>query len=176
MQLKLYRNKRDIQSIELYKQSKQQMFLVLDQKEIFWRQRSKQLWLHAGDRNTKYFHTACSTRRRTNQIQRLKNDDGVWLDWHDGLADFITDYYAKLFTTGGTEVEEVIDCVEGKITERHNRDLLMPITDEEVKQALFHMHPDKAPGPDGMTPAFFQRHRSVVGKDIVKLVRDFFET
>lgn len=38
------------------------------------------------------------------------------------------------------------------------------------------MHPDKAPGPDGLTPAFFQKHWSIVGKDIIKLMRDFFET
>lgn len=38
------------------------------------------------------------------------------------------------------------------------------------------MHPDKAPGPDGMTPAFFQKHWSIVGEDVVKLTKDFFES
>lgn len=37
------------------------------------------------------------------------------------------------------------------------------------------MHTDKAPGPDGMTPAFFQKHWRIVGKDVVDLVRNFFD-
>lgn len=36
------------------------------------------------------------------------------------------------------------------------------------------MHWDKSPGPDGMTPVFFQKHWSVVGTNIVKLVDKFF--
>lgn len=45
-----------------------------------------------------------------------------------------------------------------------------------MKVALFQMHPDKAPGSDGMTPAFFQKHWSIVGADIVNLTKYFIET
>ncbi|KAM6600830.1 hypothetical protein CsatA_020439 [Cannabis sativa] len=38
------------------------------------------------------------------------------------------------------------------------------------------MHPDKSPGPDGMTPAFYQKHWSIVGADVVHFVRNFFES
>lgn len=48
------------------------------------------------------------------------------------------------------------------------------IIDEEVKVILFQMNLDKAPGPDGMTPVFFQRHWGIVGNDIIKLARQFF--
>jgi len=36
-----------------------------------------------------------------------------------------------------------------------NQRLLQLATEEEVRQALFMMHPEKAPGPDGMTALFF---------------------
>lgn len=128
------------------------------------------------DKNLKYFHASCSTRRRINQIQKLKNEEGEWLDWQNGLAVFIKDYYVKLFSSSHTKVAGVIVCIDSKITDRQNTELLLPITEEEVKFALFQMHPDKAPGPDEMTPAFFQKHWSIVGADIMKLTRDFFET
>ncbi|KAL8156505.1 hypothetical protein AgCh_001560 [Apium graveolens] len=69
--------------------------------------------------------------------------------------------------------EEVIDKVTRKITEAQNEQLLSEVTTKEVKYALFQMHLDKSPGPDGMTPGFFQRHWSIVGDDIVKMVREF---
>lgn len=155
---------------------KQQLHLILDQKEIFWRQRSKQLWLQSGDKNTKYFHSSCSSRRRANRIQKLKDESGDWIDWHTGLESHITNYYKKLFSSSQTDSEEVISCVKQKIFNEQNSKLMQEISDEEVKTAISQMHPDKAPGPDGMTPAFFQKHWKIVGEDVVKMTRDFFRT
>ncbi|KAF4389388.1 hypothetical protein G4B88_006447 [Cannabis sativa] len=53
--------------------------------EIFWKQRSKQLWLREGDRNSKYFHAKATSRRRSNVIHKLQNSDGEWVGWEDGL-------------------------------------------------------------------------------------------
>lgn len=46
----------------------------------------------------------------------------------------------------------------------------------EVKEALFQMHPDKALGPDGMTPTFFQKYWHIVGDDVHGLIVHFFNT
>lgn len=113
-------------------------------------------------------------RRRANQITKLKNDAGEWNEWNEGLEELITGYYKGLFTATLVEWTEVIECVTNSITVEQNLSLLPEVTDVEVKEALFQMHPDKAPGPDGMTPAFFQKHWSTVGKDVVLLVRNFF--
>ncbi|KAL8097756.1 hypothetical protein AgCh_030760 [Apium graveolens] len=86
----------------------------------------------------------------------------------------LEDYYEGLFRSAQGNVEEVVNTVTKKITTEQNMDLMKEISEEEVKSALFQMHPDKAPGPDGMTPAFFQKHWKVVGKDVVKMVSDFF--
>lgn len=37
------------------------------------------------------------------------------------------------------------------------------------------MNLDKAPGPDGFIPAFYQKHRDIVGTDIVQMVDKFFQ-
>ena len=35
--------------------------------------------------------------------------------------------------------------------------LTRPYMEEKVKTALFQMHPSKSPGPNGMSPFFFQK-------------------
>lgn len=69
----------------------------------------------------------------------------------------------------------MIDCIERKVTAVQNEMLLCPITVEEVRKALFHMHPDKSPGPDGMSLEFYQKYWKIVGKDVVAVVKDFFD-
>lgn len=45
---------------------------------------------------------------------------------------------------------------------------------EEVKNAVFSMHPDKSPGPNGMTPVFYQKYWTIIGNDVFKLVDRLF--
>lgn len=47
---------------------------------------------------------------------------------------------------------------------------------KEVKAALFNMHPNKSPGPGGMSPGFFQNYWKVVGTNLIKLTQQFFST
>ena len=44
----------------------------------------------------------------------------------------------------------------------------------EVKEALFAIHPDKAPGPDGFSASFFQTNWDVVAPAITKEIQNFF--
>lgn len=162
--------------MEEYKNAKQQLHLILDQKEVFWRQRSKQLWLQAGEKNIKFFHAAYNSRRRANRIQRLKDEEGHWFDWENGLHEHIKSYYQKLFTANVVQENHILDCVPKTITDDQNALLLDTVSAEEVRKAAFQMHPNKAPGLDGMTPAFFQKHWGIVGQDIVQLVKHFFLT
>ena len=54
-----------------------------------------------------------------------------------------------------------------------NSALTTAYSQEEVKKALFMMHPDKSPGPDGFTAAFYQRHWELIGNDISTAVLAF---
>uniref|UniRef100_A0A803PQ00 Uncharacterized protein n=1 Tax=Cannabis sativa TaxID=3483 RepID=A0A803PQ00_CANSA len=90
------KSKTDEVSAQRYKEVKEKLLVILDQREAYWKQRSKQHWLKNGDQNSKYFHAAASTRRRTNTIQKLQNDQGMWVDWESGLSDVVTDGYMAL--------------------------------------------------------------------------------
>lgn len=57
-----------------------------------------------------------------------------------------------------------------------NATLLAPYSDSEIKKALFQMHPSKSPGPDGMSPFFYQKYWEVVKHDVCLAVRYFLTT
>uniref|UniRef100_A0A2N9G3M1 Reverse transcriptase domain-containing protein n=1 Tax=Fagus sylvatica TaxID=28930 RepID=A0A2N9G3M1_FAGSY len=85
-------------------------------------------------------------RRRTNEITMLRDNHGAQI-------------------TGEAGLEQVV-------SQDMNDSLLFPITEEEVKIALFQMNPSKAPGPDGMSALFFQKYWHVIGTDITNAVLD----
>ena len=60
-----------------------------------------------------------------------------------------------------------MDSVDRVVTPAMNSTLLQPYTPDEVKQSLFQMHPSKSPGPDGMSPIFFQKYWHIVGNDVI---------
>ena len=62
------------------------------------------------------------------------------------------------------------------VTDDQNRILTSWASEKEVKSALFMMHPEKAPGPDGMTALFFQQSWTIIKKDITDMVNDFLRT
>lgn len=52
--------------------------------------------------------------------------------------------------------------------------LLTPVTYEEIKDSLFCIGNDKAPGPDGFSFLFFKKSWVVLGDDFCHAIRDFF--
>ncbi|XP_060965512.1 uncharacterized protein LOC133034440 [Cannabis sativa] len=175
-ELNQLKNKRDTLSVQRYSEKKKELFLVLDQKEVFWKQRAKQFWLKEGDQNSKYFHRAASNRKSFNKISKLKDTSGTWKDWDNGLADVVVEYFSSLFSASNLSSDMVVQSIQSRVSTRINEDLNQPILAEEVRKAVFSMHPDKSPGPDGMTPAFYQKCWDIIQIDVVNVVQDFFTT
>lgn len=83
-------------------------------------------------------------------------------------------FYRELFSAQQElEQEEILALVLGKVTPEMNLDLTKPYTEEEVKQALFMMGPDKSPGPNGFTAGFYQTHWDLVGPSVTQAVLNF---
>lgn len=83
-------------------------------------------------------------------------------------------YFQNIFSSMGTDYDRVIREVQPSISDSQNNMLTRCVAYGEVKDALFSMDPDKAPGCDGYTPGFYQKCWSVVGKDVTELVNGFF--
>ncbi|XP_074300566.1 uncharacterized protein LOC141631843 [Silene latifolia] len=49
-----------------------------------------------------------------------------------------------------------------------------PVTNDGIRDALFHIPSHKAPGPDGFTSAFYKDAWQVIGEEVCTVVKDFF--
>lgn len=87
------------------------------------------------------------------------------------MNDIVRNYFTNLFSKQVDEAEaEYIDCPR-KISEAQNQALIEELRFEEFATAVKQMHPDKASGPDGLNPAFFQTFWNVMGQKVFSVIK-----
>ncbi|KAL5794249.1 hypothetical protein ACOSP7_002843 [Xanthoceras sorbifolium] len=153
--------------------------VLLSKEELYWRQRSRNNWLKGGDRNTRFFHQAASSRRRRNFIHGLRDSSRQWVSSRSGIIGIIQGYYRSLFTsaTGRPEsVNEILSSVRNRVSISMNRLLDASFTAQEVRTAVFQLPPSKAPGKDGMSACFFQKYWAIVGNGVTDACLGFLNT
>ncbi|XP_075654705.1 uncharacterized protein LOC142624853 [Castanea sativa] len=152
----------DSHRIQLRNATRAELNELICQEEAYWHQRSKVAWLQSGDRNTKFFHAVASHRRRRNEISKLKDSNGNWVSQQADLEALAIQYFQGIFTSvSSSSFQQVIQHMDRVVTPEMNSDLLEEFSDDEVKTALFQMHPTKAL-PDGMNP-LFRHYWHIVG-------------
>jgi hypothetical protein len=150
---------------------------LLEQEEVYWRQRSRINWLKEGDRNTIFFHKKATWRARKNKIERLEKSDGSMTENKEEMEVMATSFFKELYTADQHVQPNIItDTVQAQISHDMNEKLCADFSDEEIGNALFQIGPLKAPGKDGFPARFFQRHWGVFKEDITAAVKEFFRT
>lgn len=104
MAMRKYRPKRNNYGVKQYNKARDEFVKLLEKREVYWKQRSKQFWLREGDQNTKFFHKFALGRRKQNQVKRLKDANGEWKEDKDGVRQIIQDYFSELFQSSMTDV------------------------------------------------------------------------
>lgn len=143
-------------------------------EEEYWRQKSINLWLQAGDKNTSFFHKHVEPRKQFKNVSEIRSQDAVVKDF-EGIKRAAFSFFKDLYSAPD---DQPIDpqaylynlipfCVQDPV----NNMLTAPISMDELKKALDCMEPDKAPGPDGFTARFLQSCWSTINKDLLRMVR-----
>lgn len=145
------------------------------EEEAYWKQRSRNLWLSLGDKNSGYFHSITKGRKAINNFSVIENSEGEPIFTDNGISKVIMEYFDNLFKSSPGERPEIVnEALLPKITDASNQHLIAIPTSEEIHLALLAIHPGKAPGPDGFSASFFQANWVTVGADIVKEIQHFF--
>lgn len=93
------------------------------------------------------------------------------------ITDSISHYFQQIFTSISPPATEVVNKALTPCISASTNELLISLPSaSKVKAALFGIHPDKAPGPDGFSASFFQSNWNVVGPAIIKEIQIFFGT
>ena len=141
-------------------------------EEIYWRQKSKALFIKEGDNNTWFFHRLANSHRKTNHIRSVEVD-GMLYEGESSVLDQVVDFYKKIYqkpeswrpTINGLE----FDCLD----ETERLSLEREFEKEDILEALKEAEGDKELGPDGFTMAFFKKCYSVVERDVMAFFTDF---
>ncbi|GKD13427.1 zinc finger, CCHC-type containing protein [Tanacetum coccineum] len=103
-------------------------------EEKFLSQKAKIEWLKLGDANTAYFHKVVKSQASRNRIDSITNSQGLCIDGDQVPLAFVDHYTAFLASH-----------------------MIRDVTNQEIRNAMFSMGDNKAPGPDGYSAAFFKK-------------------
>ena len=161
--------------LDLKQRVKDRLAHLLREEEIKWFQRAKTRKLLQGDSNTKYFQLVANGKRRKTRIYRLEQEEGV-IEGEENLKKYITNYYKNLFgndEVGDFHLDESVKDDITQVLEEENRMLTEEFTEKEVRDAIFQMKHNKAPGSDGFPAEFYQVFWSLIKNDLMAMFRDF---
>ena len=156
---------------------KQDLAEALREEKLFWRQKCREKWLRAGDRNTKYFHNCVKGRRIQNMILMLMDDNDQEHFSEGAKGSLAVDFFRELFTSSNpVDLETLFLGFNSKVTAEMNARLTATVTLEEIKAAAFCVKGSSAPGEDGLTGIFYQKYWHIVGSSLSEEIGKFFQT
>eukprot|EP00253_Pinus_taeda_P008941 PITA_08941 len=160
---------------KILKLENQRSKILLEQEEE-WRQKSRAIWLKAGDENTKFFHNYAKGRKNANTIWKLRDPDGSEASSFEDLSRMGKRHFQNLFTAqGGITLAEIIRTAQSFprfVDEEEAENLMEVVTKEEVEHVLKSMAKDKSPGPDGWTSELFNHFFELIGDELTEVVNE----
>ena len=169
------RGKTDGISVGEFFRAKAELDRLLDQEEVYWKQQAKDFWLKEGDSNTRYFHSLASSKQKHNQIRKLNDADGNEVSDKEGLRNLAKTYFEGLFAASTEEVSYGELPIVHVTSVEENSGLVARFLLEEFTGAVSQMFPDKAPGPDGLNPGFYQHFWNLLGPEVFQSATGWLE-
>ena len=147
----------------------------LTREDLKRKQKSRQIWIREGDRNTHFFHLSTLIRRRRNSVQEIKLEDGSWIDDGKDIQKYFIENFKALYQTSSPNIlKNLEDLIEPSISNIENEELCRVQTRDKIQKVIFQMKSLKAPRPDCFPALFYKHYWEIVGDQIVSATQSFF--
>ncbi|XP_020269403.1 uncharacterized protein LOC109844697 [Asparagus officinalis] len=117
-------------------------------------------------------------KRHQNRVLTLYSENGRRITDLPEIATEFIEYYKNLLgrKVNTLEPDPAVISDGPILMDRHRNELESPITNEEIKHAVFTISDEKAPGPDGYSASFFESTWNIISADMIKVVQEFFSS
>ncbi|XP_019150673.1 PREDICTED: uncharacterized protein LOC109147524 [Ipomoea nil] len=154
---------------------KRALFLM-EAERRFFAQKLNTVHLVEADKGSHYFHSLINKRNAASTLAAILDQDGNLTTSLNQVGSLFVKFFSDLFGTprerNGTD--NTYFGHGSNVSADQALNLVAPISKEEIKEALFSMGNDKAPGPDGYTAAFFKVNWNRIGSLVIAAVMEFF--
>ncbi|XP_020698746.1 uncharacterized protein LOC110111291 [Dendrobium catenatum] len=142
----------------------------------WWRQRSKCQWMDEGEKNTRYYHTYASAKKKRNQILQIAREDGSLVSNHEDIHNIMENFFKKKWCKRSCNLKNWPNFKNSDCIQVNMRKILEAgFTIEELKLTLKNMGNNKSPGADGANAYFFKNYWSIVERATWNAVNNFFK-
>ncbi|XP_074266335.1 uncharacterized protein LOC141588810 [Silene latifolia] len=112
------------------------------------------------------------------QVLCVKDSKGQEHSAPQAIEDAFLTYYKELLGTAVSTDKVNFQIIKrGQVCDASLQDILvLPVTNQEIKTAIFSIPDHKAPGLDGYSSAFFKDSWTVIGDEVCAAVQDVFNS
>ncbi|XP_057478787.1 uncharacterized protein LOC130766107 [Actinidia eriantha] len=176
IQQKLHDNISDPLLQEQMVKMKQTAFKLAEAERSYCSQLGKIKYLKNNDRGSKSFHDLIKSHRNRCQIVSIILLNGSRSKSQQEVNESFIEFYKNLLGSSSscTPIDRNVLLGGRLVNDDQATALICAITDKEIKDSLFSIGDDKAPGPDGYFALFFKRAWSIIGKDFCEAIKEFF--
>ncbi|GJT51845.1 RNA-directed DNA polymerase, eukaryota [Tanacetum coccineum] len=137
-------------------------------------QKAKIRWAIEGDENSKYFHAIINKKRANLSVKGIMVD-GDWIVEPDLVKQEFRRHFTDRFQDPGSRRGSLNFPFPNRLNNDQILELESPISNEDIRTAVWGCGVDKSPRPDGFTFEFFRKYWTVVGPDFCIAVKWFFD-
>lgn len=143
--------------VKLEKELNSEFLNLLLMEEQLWALKSRDNWLSLGDANIAFFHASVINRRRKNRINSIKDTMGNWLHDAEDIKNCIKNHFSNLLSPSPAIIVQSLPQNSFSFIGVANSLFTTIPTILEIKEALWDLKPNKAPGIDGFSHDYFQK-------------------
>ncbi|KAL0740389.1 hypothetical protein Bca4012_081902 [Brassica carinata] len=148
-------------------------------EEAFFKQKSRIKWLQLGDQNTLFFMKVAAARYSYNAIRSLLLPNGMLITDPDQICKIAVDHFMNILSPPvlpqlSSSILWFQELLPFRCSQHQQESMANFPTALEISSMVLKLNPNKSPGPDGYTSAFFKSAWSIVGEETTVAISQFF--